>query len=250
MANPEHVKWLHEEGVEAWNRRRRGDKFQPDFRGVDLFGLELNGIDLREAKLCDTILNAAKLNSTDLEGADLTDAQLGTAELRNANLAFAKLIRTNLRSADIIGANLLRANPSEANLFMPTSDDAAFSIPYRDEVSDQYVMQSDAEKEISEKKIKNVAGLLRTCRVLGKKYGYNYTHDAIRFYFRGENCCSYELRPSVMRDSSIRSMEGKMLLELMSRQATAFNPLTSALAQWVLARHHGSPAPRFLWTVI
>ena len=243
MANPEHVKWLREEGVEAWNRRRRDKKFQPDFRGADLFGLELNGVDLREAKLCGTILNAAKLNGADLEDADLTKAQLGMAELRNANLAFAKLIRADLHQAQLIGANLLRAQPWEANLFMPTSDDAAFLIPYRDEVTDQYVLQSDAEREISEKKINSVAGLLKACRALGKKYGYNYTHDAIRFYFRGESCCSWKLRPSLMRNSDIRWMEGekegKMLLELMSRQPEAFNGLTSALAQWVLAQHHG-----------
>lgn len=32
-----------------------------------------------------------------------------------------------------------------------------------------------------------------------------------------------------------------MLLELVSRQPAAFNPLTSGLAQWVLAQHHGLP---------
>ena len=243
MANPEHVRWLREEGVEAWNRRRRGENFQPDFRDANLFGAELNGVDLREAKLCRTILNAAKLNGADLEYADLTDAELAASELRNANLAFAKLIRTDLRSANLIGANLLRAQPWEANLFMPTSEDAASLLPYRDEVTDQYVMQSDAEREISEKKINNVAGLLKTCRALGETYGDSFKYDAIQFYFRGERCSSWELRPSLMRHSGIRWMEGekegKMLLELMSRQPEAFSSLTSALAQWVLAQHHG-----------
>ena len=244
MANSDHVKWLLEEGVQGWNRRRRCEKFQPDFCGVDLFGLELNGVDLRGAKLCRTKLNTAKLNGADLEYADLTDAQLGEADLRNANLAFAKLLHTDLRSANLIGANLLRAQPSEANLFMPTSDDVASFLPsYRDEVTDPYVMQSDAEKDIAEKEINSVACLLETCRTLGKTYGYSYTYDAIQFYFRGEGRCSWELRPSLMRNSEIRWMEGakegKMLLELMSRQPEAFNSLTSALAQWVLAQHHG-----------
>lgn len=243
MANPDHVRWLCEEGVEAWNRRRRREKFRPDFRGADLFGFELNGVDLREAKLCGTNLNAAKLNGADLEEADLTDAQLGMADLRNANLAFAKLIRTDLHQANLIGANLLRAKLSEANLFMPTSEDAAFLIPYRDEVTDQYELQSDAEREIADKEINSVACLLETCRALGETYGYSYTCDAIQFYFRGESCSSWELRPSLMRHSGIRWMEGakegKMLLELMSRQPEAFNSLTSALAQWVLAQHHG-----------
>ena len=243
MANPDHVRWLREEGVEAWNRRRRGENFQPDFRGADLFGAELNGVDLREAKLCGTILNAAKLNGADLEEADLTDAQLGMADLRNANLAFAKLIRTDLRDAKLIGANLLRAQPWEANLYMPTSEDAASFLPYREEVTDPYVMQSAAEKEIAEKEINSVTCLLETCRALGETYGYSYTCDAIQFYFRGESCSSWELRPSLMRNSDIRWMEGekegKMLLELMSRQPEAFSSLTSALAQWVLAQHHG-----------
>ena len=243
MANSDHIRWLREEGVEAWNRRRRGENFQPDFRGADLFGAELNGVDFREAKLCSTILNTAKLNGADLEDANLTDAELAAAELRNANLAFAKLIRTDLRSANLIGANLLRAQPWEANLFMPTSEDAASLLPYREEVTDQYVMQSDAEKEIADKEINSVACLLETCRALGETYGYSYTCDAIQFYFRGESCSSWELRPSLMRHSGIRWMEGekegKMLLELMSRQPEAFSSLTSALAQWVLAQHHG-----------
>ncbi len=243
MANPNHVRWLREEGVEAWNRRRRGENFQPDFRGADLFGAELNGVDLREAKLCGTILNAAKLNGADLEDADLTDAQLGGADLRNANLAFANLARTDLHQAKLIGANLLRARPWEANLYMPTTEDAASFLPYRDEVTDQYVMQSDAEREISEKKIKNVAGLLKACRALGETYGDSFKYDAIQFYFRGEKCSSWELRPSLMRHCGIRWMEGekegKMLLELMSRHPEVFSSRTSALAQWVLAQHHG-----------
>lgn len=243
MANSDHAKWLLEEGVQAWNRRRRSAKFQPDFRGADLFGLELNGVDLRDAKLCRTKLNTARLNGADLEDADLTDAELAGAELRHANLAFAKLMRTDLRSANLIGANLLRAQPWEANLFMPTSDDVASFLPYRDEVTDPYVMQSEAEKGIAEKEINSVACLLETCRTLWDTYGYSYTYDAIQFYFRGERCSSWELRPSLMRNSGIhwmeREQEGEMLLELVSRQPEAFNSLISALAQWVLARHHG-----------
>ncbi len=243
MANPEQVKWLREEGVEAWNRRRRCEKFQPDLSGANLFGIELSGIDLREAKLFGTNLNTAKLNGADLEDADLSDAQLGMTDLRNANLAFAKLIRTDLRGAKLVGANLLRAQPWKANLFIPPSDDAAFLMPYRDELTDQFVMQSDAEKEIAEKEIDNVASLLDICLAVREKYGDSYKYNAIQFYFRGENCCAWELRPSVMRHSGIHSLErapeGEMLLELMSRQPEFFDALTSALTQWVLAQHHG-----------
>ena len=136
--------------------------------------------------MCGTILNAAKLNGADLEDAELTDAQLGMADLRNANLAFAKLIRADLHHAKLIGTNLLRAQLWEANLYMPTSEDAASFLPYRDEVTDQYVMQSDAEREIAEKEINSVACLLETCRSLGETYGKGRGLMLLHVYPDGE----------------------------------------------------------------
>ena len=59
-------------------------------------------------------------------------------------------------------------------------------------------------------------------------------------YFRGESRCSWELRPSAMR-SEAGPVEGQLLLELMSRRPQDFSGVTSALAQWVLAQHHGLP---------
>ena len=42
-----------------------------------------------------------------------------------------------------------------------------------------------------------------------------------------------------MRDKTLRSAERRMLNDLMTRQPEAFGGLDSALAQWVLAQHHG-----------
>ena len=86
----------------------------------------------------------------------------------------------------------------------------------------------------SDEKIKSIESLLKKCRDLKKRYA-----DNVQFYFRGESCDSWELRPSVMRHSSLQEKESEMLNELMSRQPEAFSGLTSAFSQWVLAQHHG-----------
>ena len=86
------------------------------------------------------------------------------------------------------------------------------------------------------KKIKSIEDLLKKCRDLKDK---ERCADNVQFYFRGESCDSWELRPSVMRCSSLQEKESEMLNELMSRQPEAFSGMTSAFSQWVLAQHHG-----------
>ena len=86
----------------------------------------------------------------------------------------------------------------------------------------------------SDEKIKSIECLLKECRDLKKRYA-----DNVQFYFRGESCDSWELRPSIMRRSSLQEKESEMLNELMSRQPEAFSGLTSAFSQWVLAQHYG-----------
>lgn len=63
-------------------------------------------------------------------------------------------------------------------------------------------------------------------------------HAESPLYFRGESECGWELRPSVMRNGFARS-ESAMLVDLVSRRPEEFNGMTYALAQWVLAQHHG-----------
>lgn len=85
----------------------------------------------------------------------------------------------------------------------------------------------------SDAKIKSIEDLLKECRNLKKRCA-----DNVQLYFRGESCDSWELRPSVMRRSSLQKNESEMLNELMSRQPEAFSGLTSAFSQWVLAQHY------------
>ena len=71
MANPDHLKWLLDDGVKAWNNRRSCNKFKPDFRNADFSGRDLSSADLRKANLTDARLIGANLRETDLRGANL-----------------------------------------------------------------------------------------------------------------------------------------------------------------------------------
>ncbi len=101
MANPEHIKWLNE-GVAAWNERRRETDFTPNLQEADL-----QKVDLVMANL-----SGAKLEGADLRGADLRETNLQEADLRGANLLGA-----NLAGADFRGANLIGADLREATLY-------------------------------------------------------------------------------------------------------------------------------------
>ena len=84
-----------------------------------------------------------------------------------------------------------------------------------------------------------IESLLSEIKRLRSSYDSNIT-----LYFRGEFECGWELRPYVMRDD-LAVLEGEMLVDLVSRRPEEFNQMNSALAQWVLAQHHGLPT-RFL----
>ena len=87
--------------------------------------------------------------------------------------------------------------------------------------------------------ILGINDLLDRCREFRRVHG-----DELVLYFRGESRCFPHLRPSVMRlprpgENPLRSVEGEMLDDLMTRQPEAFGGMQSALAQWVMAQHHG-----------
>ena len=73
---------------------------------------------------------------------------------------------------------------------------------------------------------------------------YKGNEDVV-FYFRGEPRHNPKLHPSVMRRNAHIASENKMLVDLLSRRPEDFAGVSSALGQWVLARHHGLPT-RFL----
>jgi len=99
-------------GTTAWNpwrTTRRG--VSPQFRNVDL-----RGLDLRSANLVRVDFSGANLEGTDFRGANLRDAILTNANLSYTNLRFATLIRANLSEASLVNSYLSGANLYGANL--------------------------------------------------------------------------------------------------------------------------------------
>ena len=226
MPNPEHIAWLLE-GVESWNARRDKEIFNPDFENADLRQeFETNGMLSPEGLI--------PLDRANLLFANFFRARLTCANLRNADLSFAKLAEADLSYTNLTGANLSHAYVTDANLegAALTGTDLYSTEPWTAilyEPSNTWAKQY----QLARTQINAIEDLLQEIRCIK-----NFQPDSPLLYFRGEHECGWDLRPSVMRGGFVAS-ERDMLVDLMSRRPDEFNGLTSALAQWVLAQHHG-----------
>ena len=211
MANSQHIEWLRE-GVRAWNDQRKREDFVPDLEKVNIpeviGGFDesggLSGIDFSRANLRKSVLNDINLTKANLNSADLTECELNKG--------------TNLSRASLRGANLSQTRPWRADLFGSTGSTAS-------------------KPELKAKRVSKVADLLDAC----SEARSHYESNDVLLYFRGERDHRWHLRPSVKREEGHRVAEGRMLVDLMSRRPDGFDNVNSALAQWVLARHHGLP---------
>ena len=156
----------------------------------------------------------AKLAKANLSFADLTKADLTLADLTDVTLWGASLVGTKLHYTDLTRANLTTSEPWKASLY-PS------------------VIRSPKQRPDEAGLVKSIEDLLLRIQVLRDCYG-----EAVTLYFRGEFECGWDLRPSVMRND-LAAFESGMLVDLMSRRPGEFSGMTSALAQWVLAQHHG-----------
>ena len=227
MANPEHIAWLLE-GVEAWNDRRRivpgkGYLFTPNFEDAPLFRIfqDADRLDPRgQIPLAGADLVDANLSKADLKSADLSDANLTLATLAGSNLWRANLTSANLHFADLTGANLTASEPWRAALY-PS------------------VIGSPEQHPDKARPVTSIKNLLPKIQRLK-----DYYDPTVTLYFRGESECGWPLSPSVMRSDPtsyeiLAPYESELLIDLMSRRPEEFNEMTSVLAQWVLAQHHG-----------
>ena len=260
MANPEHIKWLRE-GVQAWNERRKRDCFRPDLQdadirrelrklneevvdlsGIDLRGALLTNVNLANANLRCALLSHCDLSDATLNGADLTFADLshavaiGNANFKGATLKFAKLNSADLSGADLSTANLSYSNLAGARLESALLAGTNLALTH---LWKTFLFSRDShtlpKKEPSRDEVKSVADLLKLCRNVRDMHN----EERVLLYFRGEGRDTWELCPSVMRHESLREAEGDMLVDLMSRRPEEFHNLNSAIAEWVLAQHHG-----------
>ena len=189
--------------------------------GANIVGARFDNANLRQAKLCNVKAVSTSFRGTRLSRADLTGAQMNKALFGGATLSCATLKDTDLIQADLTGADLSWSRPWQAKLFQDT-----LSTPKPD------------TETVHSKCITCVADLIKECAEL------EALHTDGLLYLRGEHTNTWKLRPSVMRNAqdagfSLRHKEGDMLLDLMSRRPDDFNDTTTALAQWVLAQHHG-----------
>ena len=221
MANDEHIKWLLE-GVESWNERHqnvpgKGYPFTPNFEDAPLYWT------FREAGKLDG-RGRIPLAGVDLFDADLTKADLNLADLSGANLGLATLTESKLWQADLTGANLHFTDLTGANL--------TASEPWK---ADLYpsVIKSPEQHPDRSRPVTSIKDLLPKIQKIKDHYD-----PTVFLYFRGESECGWELRPYVMR-SDLAVYESEMLTDLVSRRPEEFNEMTSVLAQWVLAQHHG-----------
>lgn len=250
MGNPKHIEWLRE-GVESWNRRRKNCPFTPDFSGEDVYdalgknrtfelkdALPLSGIDLSWANLEKAVLSASDLKGANLSNSTLEGTDLSHTSLENANLHGATVDgETELYRSNLIGADLSAVEIGSTQLFPPTCKSSSVYVPPPDRYHHPYT---------SIDTVKNVRELIDIFQKIQEHYEEHYRryrtkhpYEQTLFYFRGQRNASWDLCPSVKRQSKTKEKEGEMLLDLLSRCPEEFRGMNTALSQWVLAQHHG-----------
>ena len=251
MEDKDYIAWLLE-GKTAWNKRRESHDFRPRFSFVDFVeifrqagqidhngrvpldrfdlshtdfhGANLSRVDFQGANLRGSRLMGTHHQQTSFSGADLTDAEFGVGYLGDADLTSATLVETDLVGVNLTGADLGWSRFWQAKLY-PDSQEVVKSVS-----------QPDAQN--TGQRIESVADLIKRCLEMRNR------NEGLTFYFRGERNGAWELRPSVMRSSEdgtfrLRTHEGEMLRDLISRRPEDFAGMNSALEQMVVAQHHG-----------
>ena len=214
------------------------DLIDAKLQGANLLSTDLSRAQLQIANLSASVLLAAKLNGANAAGAIFDGANLSGACLDDANLHSASFIGSSLVSASIKKADLRRAVLVSANL---TSTEPWEAILY-DRLAHKFAKISPLSSRLG-----GIADLIEVVGSLTEHYSppeLDSDAEIPLLYFRGEASHTWDLKPSVMRaplseQPDVRGREGEMLLDLMSRRPEEFNPMRSALSQWVLAQHHG-----------
>ena len=274
MSDPQHIAWL-KEGASAWNARRQSQHFDPDLshedisralgghpredirqisvrlRDVNLSGANLSNSTLRDTDLTAATFYMANLNNANLTGSDFTGAQFVGGSSRGAWFRRARLLNTlfvqqdltaaQFNGSELQGTRFLGCTLASAHLYNESLSGADFilSQPWTALLYWPSDHGNVASEPFDNEEIGGVNDLLDRCREFRAVHG-----DDVVLYFRGERQRFPAMSPSVMRDpkpdeAPLRSVEKEMLDDLMMRQPEAFNGLNSALAQWVLAQHHG-----------
>ena len=213
-----------------------------DLTDANLSNANLEHANLNQAFLCRSNMQGARLSGAYLGQANIIDADLTRAELTNSHLGGASLSGADLAGATLTGADLSATWTTGTNLVRTNLADVRH-LPtelWKARIFPEY--ESPEQMDIEATRVKTVGDLLQVVRDIKD---FHKGGDETLLYFRGEPQCNWKLRPSVMRQDSLLTSEGRMLLELTSRRPEDFAGASSALAQWMLAQHHELPT-RFL----
>ena len=235
----------------AGNEREDVRQISVNLSNVNLSGADLSNSTLRHTNLTDAKFFMANLTDAKLVGSDFTRAEFIGGTSKRAHFHSAKFFNTLFLKHELIAAQFNGAELRETRFLQCTLDEAhlygealtgadfILSRPWSALLYSPSVHTNVVPDAFDQEEIGGINDLLDRCREISELHG-----DKEVLYFRGESRCIQELRPSVMRipqpgEAPLRSVEGEMLNDLMTRQPEAFNGLDSALAQWVLAQHHG-----------
>ena len=247
MANRYYLE-LFLQGPDAWNEKAR----ETATYGADLTGESLGyrlveqygegnvpsyaGIDLTATNLRDAsfvLPNKISLfrPGLDLKGAWFLGANASGANFYNANLTETIFTESKLRQANFSGAILDDALFYKADI---TGINLTATRPWRARFLEG--RRSEPLVSLTTSRIESVSDIVAICKTL--RLAHERDSESVHFYYRGQST-DWKLRPSVMRCQRFRTLEGQMLRDAMTRRPEDFANSTTALAQWVLAQHHG-----------
>ena len=169
-------------------------------------------------------LIGADLSQGDFSGKDLSGADMLQCNLTRAVLAGCKLQGTILRYATLNMTDIEGASIWESCLFNEWTSQVETDLPMGGQTT-----------------IRSVQDLLDKVESLTTSSGDQIPIRKMRLYFRGVSDESFDLIPSVMRDSKLKSDEDRLLTQLTTRRPIDFGESLLHFQRLVVAQHFRLP---------
>lgn len=225
-----------------------------DMNGVDLSEAELAGAKFPGTNMHNVNLTGSNLRRTDFDGTDLTGAtfdecDLGFASLVGANLSCAEIYKSarlyvhsiESKALDVISK---RFSGSE-ELFGQWIDDVENKISRHEQHDWSQIFENveNLTRSFSEwdpLEIGSFEELVTLDRRIRQAVRSVVGTERIRFYYRGQECNSWPLMPSLHR-AGFESIESELIEELIMSEPDEFQRCESEMDRLVLARHYSLP---------
>ena len=234
-----------------------------DFSGANLIGTDFRNADLENAKFVGADLSNANLQDANLASADLSNANLDSANLHGTNMLGTVLTDASLRATDLLGAHVFDPVAGwPAHEMWEPQNEVKLTVNSIEELLDVVRQIKEHYKNFPSDVFLYFRGdarcdwdlcpsIMQTRQEptppsfwdeLRHSPGANPLQDLsvdellefsqfISDYEDWSNIENADLAP--------RAFERDMLIELIARRPEEFSSMPSALAQWMLAQHHG-----------